>query len=519
MFRSRITGAVVREAFAGMAVLVCIAGCGSGAGAGDDDAVLRYFPRDSGAVALISTDLDDARYDELNGALGKRMLEKPLKDVVRETLSEGPVSFADDVEPLLGNDLAFGTPSPLGLLPFGGPRTVVAALEVRDTDKFRDILGKLKARPLAKIDGTEAWELDDEATLALDGDVAVLAEDRDAMRGALAQASEPEHLTAREFDAAAGDLREDTILRLYGALPAAFAVARLRPLARIPYVAALRTSAVTADLDGNRLVLDLNVTTDAVAREDLPLPPGAPTPRLPEAGNRIASAAANQSQTTVFLLRAVRAAYPKSAFVRDVARLERALHIDFEREVLRQFAGPSVSTVALDGSFAARSTVADPRAMRALLPKLAPHLPRLIEDLDGFGRLGRVVLLMFAPDAPVSTVAARHGVKVVRAHGLYRVGPLKGEGPSQLWFGLRGDTFVVASDAAGADAIARAPLHPAPAGVRGSAIAAADFERVPYGALAGRLGFEPEGLGTAAGWIDVTPSRLRASAHAELLRP
>ena len=51
--------------------------------------------------------------------------------------------------------------------------------------------------------------------------------------------------------------------------------------------------------------------------------------------------------------------------------------------MLRQFNGPSASAVSVDGeTFAARSTVRDPERLKRLLPRLAPHLPRLVAGLE-----------------------------------------------------------------------------------------------------------------------------------------
>ena len=88
--------------------------------------------------------------------------------------------------------------------------------------------------------------------------------------------------------------------------------------------------------------------------------------------------------------------------VRDVHALEQELGIDFADEVLRQFDGPSASSVSLDGqTFAARSEVSDPEGLKELLPRLAPHLPRLVTGLQGLQSEGQALLFLFAPDVLV----------------------------------------------------------------------------------------------------------------------
>jgi hypothetical protein len=287
-------------------------------------------------------------------------------------------------------------------------------------------------------------------------------------------------------------------------------------------VKALRTGGLALSIDGEKLVVDAAANTDprGLRPADLPLVEGNSPPPLPSVPGRITSASANQSQTTVFLLRAYRAAYPDSRFVRDVGAIQRDLHIDFEREVLRQFNGRSASELDLAGGFAARSAVRSPARMRALLPRLVPRLPRLVQDLDGLRGTGRALLLLFAPDAPVATTAAAGGIRVkpARAPGaqLYRVTGLTGEGPHEIVLGMIGDVFVVASDEQRARAIATARVSPPAAGSRGAAVAAADFSQIESGPLLGRLGLTTEGFGPSTGWLEASTARLRARAELEL---
>jgi hypothetical protein len=475
--------------------------------------VLRYFPRNSASVAVVSTDLGDARYRELNGVLGRRLLGAPLRQDVGQAVSAAGVPFDRVVEPLLGNDLAAGVVG----------QYLVAALQVKDRANMRGLLERSPLKRAGKLGGADFWvKPRGDGGVALDGDVVVASNEVNGLAAAFAARDSRDHLTARDLDAVTGGVDPaDAIVRVYSdphSLIRLRGGPELRGLGRVPYVKAIRSAGFTAAIDGNVLKLGATIATDprALRAADLPLPPGAATPMLPSVPGRIASAAANQSQTTVFLLNAARAALPRSHFVRDVAALERDLHVDFEREVLRQFAGPSASTIDTAGRFAARSTVADPARLRALLPRIAPRLPRLVEDLDGLRGPGRALLLMFAPDAPVSPGAAGR-VRVTRAAGgLYRVGPLRRPGPTQLWFGLRGRTFVVASDLAGTRAIARAPLVPAPAGVHGAAVAAGDFASMPPGRLAEFTALDPRLLGVVRGSMDVTAARLRAAASVEL---
>lgn len=506
-----------------IAAVLCVAGCGGGSKHGSLGTPLSYFPKDAGLVTVVSTDLDSSRYSELNGLFGRRIFDgKALEDLIAEGVDEVPGITYKDVKPVLGNDLVLGSTSHQALLP-NGARDFIAALEVRDKSRLRKLLGKIGGvHRKGKLHGADAWSLGGGERLVLNGDVLVYGSSPAAVTAAIERSRHADHLTEKELDAAGEGLpRKDAVIRFYGDLRGVFEYPLLARFKSVRWVGALRAGAASASIEDDRLVLDgvANTSSVGLTEADLPLVAGDAPPPLPSVPRRITSASANQSQTTVFLLRAFRAAYPQSHFVRDVAQLERDLHIDFEREVLRQFNGRSASEIDGSGGFAARSAVRDPERMRKLLPLLAPRLPQLVQDLDGLRGTGRALLLMFAPDAPVSTAAAAGGVRVAPAGGsgsdLYRVSGLKGEGPHEIFLGLVGDVFVVASDEQRARAIATAPEVPAPDGSHGAAVTAVDFSQVPEGSLLSRVGFNTQVLGPASGWLQASTARLRAHAEFE----
>jgi hypothetical protein len=207
-------------------------------------------------------------------------------------------------------------------------------------------------------------------------------------------------------------------------------------------------------------------------------PGSAEAPDVVERDGWISGANLDQSRTTAFLLRAVRALFPDSDFVRDVAIVERERRIDFEREFLRQFNGPSQSLLSPDGRFAARSEVRDPPRLAATMERIAPDLGRLVEDLQGLQSTGLGALLLLAPDAPAATsVLGSANVRVDSLDDdLYRMSGLVGPGPDEIVFGLIEGVFVVAEDEAAAQDIATAPAQafdgpPGAAVVRASGVA------------------------------------------------
>ncbi len=249
---------------------------------------------------------------------------------------------------------------------------------------------------------------------------------------------------------------------------------------------ALRGAEAGLRLEQDAARADARVDFEGLPDEQLPLP-AAGTLELP-AGEGLASASADQSRTTVFLARLARELYPDSRFVRRVEALERQEGLRFDDEVLRQFAGPSFTVLRPDGrgdvAFGARSTLRDSMAMRALLPRLAPALPGILEGLQGLGSTGLTGLLFIAPDAPLTPAAfgLLAAVRVSRLAGgadeqLYEVTGLDEQGsrpgPNRVVYGMIGDAFVVASSRELAREVAAMQTEPAPeAGTRVRADAA-----------------------------------------------
>ncbi len=340
--------------------------------------------------------------------------------------------------------------------------TVTAVYRAPDADALQRVLEKLrdkglKPRPIEGIDGAQR----------LDSGIAMLGEDTIVAVLSDRAEEEQEALLRQRLQATGGgpelpELGEDLV------------AARLAPavlgnwMDRDELQRALASSAGRAlrgadlrlKLDEDALRASARVDFEGLGADELPLPaPGALA--LP-AGEGVASASANQSLTTVFLARLARELYPDSRFVRRVERLEAREGLKFEDAVLRQFSGPSFSVLrpGRDGAiaFGARSTVRDPAEMRALLDRIAPDLPGILEGLQGLGSTGLTGLLLVAPDAPLtpSAFGLLAAVDVRRLAGaateqLYEVSGLDAEGaqpgPDSVVYGLVGDAFVVASSA------------------------------------------------------------------------
>lgn len=490
-----------------LTVLACattlvLGSCGGGGDGSDGDALdlaLSYLPADATAVLVVSTDLGSEQYQRGGELLVSRLLGEGQEDadpgdveelVRRAVDSSTELSYDVEIAPLLGNPVVFGTSDPEGLL-FEGEPDGILALDTGDGEKLRDVIeGFPELEPAGEELGAELFS--DESGLvwiAVDGDVLVASGERGDLLDALSRSAGSDHLTAAAFTEALGGLPEDAPVRASADLTRLLEVPELRPLADLPWVAALRSGGLALSFEESAILLDavLNTDPNGLRPEHLPLPVKVETPGVIREAGKISGASANQSRTTAFLLEAVRVAYPDSDFVRDVARVERSLGIDFEQEVLLQFDGPSVSLLEPGGDFAARSTVRDPKRMARTLERLAPDLGRLVQDLQGLQSEGLAALFLVAPDAPIRPGVLPPGrITVSTVAGepdLYRISGLSAGAPvglptpvpDEVFFGLIDEDFVVASSVREAKEIAAAKLGPPPRGVEGASVTVADL--------------------------------------------
>jgi Protein of unknown function (DUF3352) len=508
---------------------VVLGGCGSSGDAGSGSAgdALAYLPADAATVLLFSTDVDGEQWEQFDQHILRRLLveegsdrELSLDEYAEKTFREIGLDWQDDVRPLLGNDIAIGiSGDPLSFFAGDGEASLVAALDTRGGD-VEEVLEKADLRPQGEVSGATLFRYgdQDEPGVAVEDSVLLVADDEQVLREALARRDSGDGLDEDTVQEELADLPSDSFLRGFGTLDGLAEQEQLRRFASVGFFQVLETWAAAVRFEQDELNAEVAVRLDEeqVEEEDLPVVSGEDSPEIVPRGTEISGGNRNQSQTTVFLLRAVQAAYPNSRFVRAVDALDEDLGISFEEEILRQFNGPSASYVSPDGrTFAARSEVRDPEALRALLPRIAPHLPALVEGLQGLQSEGMALLFLFAPDAPAA--APMQGVKVdppTSPDGLYRISGLTGDGPAELHLGLIGDLFVVASDEQRAREIASADTKPAE-GAQGAGVLRADLAKISRDLGDFLFLFPLEGKELVAS-LEASTNELRARVRIEL---
>jgi hypothetical protein len=515
-----------------LVVIALAAGACGDDGAGAESA--RHLDPRSDAVVAVDLDYDGANWQQVKRLYARAIQDPGLDDggppapptldgAFGLLVSWSGLSFPEDIRPLLGGTLHVGVRTePAPPLSAGArevlerydpdatrwdadaPRyfdydgkpldaarveaaqreqdlrrpatTVTAVYRVEDADALERVLGKLRGQGLESrpIEGIEDARRLADGVAVVGGDtiVAVLADDQDGGDRALR-----ERLAAEGPGPDLPELGEELVAARLSPtlLGASLDRDELQRALASTAGRALRGADLRLRLEDDAARATARVDFDGLSPDQLPLP--GPGPLALPSGQALASASADQSLTTTFLARLARELFPDSRFVRRVERLEAQEGVRFEDEVLRQFAGPSFTVLrpVADGDpeFGARSTLRDPEAMRALLGRIAPSLPGVLEGLQGLGSTGLAGLLFVAPDAPLTPgafglLAAVH-VSRLSTSGSEQLYEIRGldphggrPGPDRVVYGLVGDAFVVASSAELAREVAA--MAPQPAG-------------------------------------------------------
>jgi hypothetical protein len=232
---------------AAAAVLALLApGCGGGGGSEGLDATLRYFPADTAALVVISTDLEGPQFKELDRIVFERA-HRHIESFLRGAVESAGFSWDEEVKPLLGHELVVGTPLAPGV-GGGGFGSIVAALHTNDGGKLKQAFERSKRfKKAGEASGVQLYrDREDGEPLAIDGDVLLSALSELSLRDALALARAKEHLTEEKFRARLSGLPSDALVQVYGDASALLSIPRVTPLRQIPWIDALRTRSPTA---------------------------------------------------------------------------------------------------------------------------------------------------------------------------------------------------------------------------------------------------------------------------------
>lgn len=460
-----------------LAVLaLALAGCGdSGTGSGAEsplDEALGFLPEDAPLAVAIETDPDGEQWKQADKLIGKfGLLANQAKQGVLEELEKSGVDYEKDLKPLLGNEAVVGSPA----LTNGEAEHFVAAIEAKDEGKLDGILKKQEVKEVGEKDGFKLYEDTEDGDFAARKDaVIVFADTREVLEAAVEQRGREDRLREDDFNAALDDLPEDALVRVYGDLQGILESSPDAAAARkVPWVAALRTFGFTLAAQDDGIAMDMDVRTDSgeLTPEDLPLAEGEQA--APVAGDvkEFLMGLRDPSQIVEFAERTAQVVDPSGYRDYELAKrqLGTKLGVDVDKDVIGQFRGDAQVTVGADGSFAARSHLADAAAFERTLEKAADEIPNAVPGAEG------------------ATIA-----KPKAGEEFYALSTDDGE---TIVFGVVDGRFVVSNKPERAAALAKAPTRAVPGG-KGSLVFFADAKELA-GAVAGAQGGDSAKLGVS----------------------
>ena len=450
-----------------LALCACVGGCGGGH---DDktvtplDDALGYFSKDAPFVASVETDPDGLQVKQISRLVGRF----PGADILRQrlqALTQVPFARWDrDVRPQLGAPLVVGLLRPAAGSALSTP--LVVAMRVEHPLRAKQLLLRQPGfRGSGKSSGVRIYENTSERRYAaVDGDAVVAATDRGILEQALAMKRSDNRMRESTFKRDLLKLPSGGLIEV-SADPRALlgADVRLRPALSVKWIASLQRLGAVVKASSTGITLDFRAATDkgTLSDADLPLAPKAGA--LPLIGKRgeVEVGVREPSRLARLAFQIAHAIAPRRM------ALLKALEprgIDLERQVPHHLKDAGV--VAWDPvtrAFAARADLNEPDDVRSALAELTPTLPAVAAL---FGVKGLGVATPEAGESFYALAKPRGGTAV---------------------FGVVGDSLVAASQAGRAAALASAPTHQAPGGVKGAAVVTVNARELAGNLLAKEL--------------------------------
>jgi hypothetical protein len=320
-------------------------------------------------VLTVETDANGSAIKGVNQLLSKFPLASLGEAALKSKLQQAGVNYDSDIQPLLGNPIAFGaTGSTLS-----GPakNDFVFVWVTKDADKLKSLIKKIpNLKSAGSHDGATLYT--GSACLAVDGATLVLAPTLPQVQAALDRHANGGGVTSSQYSQAFSGIPSDGVVKVFGNLTAILSGPNAAKARQIPWVAAFKgyAASVNASSSGLSFNYRLDTTGASLTSAQLPFAPGTTAPTF--AGDApITFAIHNPSQIATFVESAAQITSPGSfgTFLKRQAAIRAKTGTDINA-LLKQLTGDLI--IASDTKTTiGRAQVSDPAAARATLSKLA----------------------------------------------------------------------------------------------------------------------------------------------------
>jgi hypothetical protein len=488
-----------------LATVAVAAGCGS-SGSSDSgkdplDNALGYLPKSAPLVIAIDTNPDGAQWKSLSANIKKFPFSGQITNSLKSSISKSGLDYDKDLKPLLGNDFVIGFPTVQGTE--ASNSQFVGALQVEDKGKLESLLKNDKhVTKDSSSNGATLYRSNQDATeAAVDGNVFLVATNKQQLVDALEQRGRDDRLTEDEFNTNTSGTPSDALVRSYTNIQELLnGSPGTQTAQKVKWVAALRTAATSVSSQSDGLSIDFNAKTDPsqLTDSDLPIASGEVSPPVSSPAGQIGLGIRGLDQTEHFAESVASVVSPASYqnFVKSKKKLSSQLGFDVDKALIGQLSGNATMVFDTAGHFAMRVEPKDPAALTRTLARFARVAPQFAQGA-GLG-----------------------GAKLTRVHGLYQ---LTGRNGKTVYYGMVGTVFAAANNLQSLAQIASSRPHTVP-GAKGAVALQADIGKIASeliskaagggfgGAFGGSLATAP--LGDLTGWVNSSTSGL--SGHLQL---
>jgi Protein of unknown function (DUF3352) len=364
----------------GVLLLACLlAACGSASSSSQPSSPLAtelsYLPAGSPVVATVATDPNSAPVKNLGALLSKFQVAGLLASSLKQELQKQGVNYDTDVKPLLGNPVVAGG------IETAGPGSKLKGIGVwisKDASKLKALVTR-PASGDTKIGSHNGATLyrnkDGTNALAIDGATLVIAETKALVTGALDRHSGGGGMTVTEYDQQIAGLPSHPLAQISGNVAALLATPKTAKARLVPWVAAIKSYAVSFSPTTNGVSLDwkVNTTGRQLTDSQLPLAAGSTPPAL-VSGGAASLGIRDPAQIVAFFESAVQAVNPTtwSRFQAELGALRSGFGIDVNG-TLGQLTGDLIA--AGSGKLSTiRATVTNPATVSQTLANLQKHI-------------------------------------------------------------------------------------------------------------------------------------------------
>jgi hypothetical protein len=367
--------------------LFAATGCGGDDSGGALDSALSYLPKDTVYAVALDTDTEGDQYQALGELLDQFPFGDRIRDSLIQQLEEGTpgLRFDEDVQPVLGNPIVIGSGTG-GSVPASTDNMIVA-MQAKDEGALEDLVQKTSIKKVGEASGATLYA-DEDTSVAIEGDMVVLADDEAQLKQALERADGDDHFDEDTFNESLDGLPEEALARVYVDVET---LLKSDPgsadALKVKWVAALRALGLTVTAHDDSVDVDFRLPTEGdLSDDDLPIAPGDDAPPVIKREGEIGFGIRDLAHIVKFAENAGQSIDPAGFgdYAQAKQTIDQQLGVSLDDDLVGQLTGNVSATLSLDGGFGVRGELKDPQAFERTLAKVADVLPSFAEGA-GFG--------------------------------------------------------------------------------------------------------------------------------------